>query len=79
MEEKVLAILRDFADVDNMNEVNKDTRLRADLGLNSFDFVNIAVAFESEFGISIPDDAIPELRTVGDIFALIEEKNGVNA
>ena len=78
MEEKVLTILGDFADVD-MNEVNRDTKLRADLGLNSFDFVNIAVAFEAEFGIAIPDKEIPDLRTVGDIIDLIETKEGAKA
>ncbi len=72
MEEKVLAIISDFVDVD-MNEVNSDTKLRGDLGLNSFDFVNIAVAFEKEFGVAIPDKEIPELRTIGDIVALLEE------
>ena len=61
------------------SEVTKDSKLRADLGLNSFDFVNIAVAFESEFGVSIPDKEIPELRTVGDILDLLEEKDDVKA
>ena len=71
--EAIIAIISDFVDVDPA-EVTKDSKLRADLGLNSFDFVNIAVAFESEFGVSIPDKDIPELRTVGDILALIESK-----
>ena len=45
MDEKlkaIIAIISDFVDVDP-DEVTVDSKLRSDLGLNSFDFVNIAV------------------------------------
>lgn len=76
MDEKlkaIIAIISDFVDVDP-DEVTVDSKLRSDLGLNSFDFVNIAVEVEREYNIKIPDVDIAQLKTVGDLLALVEEK-----
>ena len=43
-----------------------------ELGADSLDAVELMVAFEEEFGISVPDDDIVALRTVGDIAEYIE-------
>lgn len=76
MDEKlkaIVAIISDFVDVDP-DEVTVDSKLRSDLGLNSFDFVNIAVEVEREYNIKIPDVDIAQLKTVGDLLKLVEEK-----
>ena len=76
MDEKlkaIVAIISDFVDV-NPDEVTVDSKLRSDLGLNSFDFVNIAVEVEREYNIKIPDVDIAQLKTVGDLLKLVEEK-----
>ena len=72
--EAIIAIISDFVDVDPA-EVTVDSKLRSDLGLNSFDFVNIAVEVEREYNIKIPDVDIAQLKTVGDLLALVEEKH----
>ena len=75
MDEKlkaIVAIISDFVDVDP-DEVTVDSKLRSDLGLNSFDFVNIAVEVEREYNIKIPDVDIAQLKTVGDLLKLVEE------
>lgn len=69
--EAIIAIISDFVDVDP-TQVTKDSKLRADLGLNSFDFVNIAVEVEREYNIKIPDTDIAQLKTVGDLLDLVE-------
>ena len=71
--EAIIAIISDFVDVDPA-EVTVDSKLRSDLGLNSFDFVNIAVEVEREYNIRIPDTDIAQLKTVGDLLALVEIK-----
>jgi len=71
--EAIIAIISDFVDVDPA-EVTVDSKLRSDLGLNSFDFVNIAVEVEREYNIKIPDTDIAQLKTVGDLLALVEIK-----
>lgn len=44
-----------------------------ELGIDSLDGINIVFALENEFGIDIPDDALPTLRGVRDIAAGIEK------
>ncbi len=38
-----------------------------ELAIDSLDGINIAFALESEFGIDIPDDELPKMRSIGDI------------
>lgn len=49
-----------------------ETDLEEDMGADSLDAVELLVAFEEEFGISVPDEDILALRTVGDIAEYIE-------
>lgn len=44
-----------------------------DLGIDSLDGINIAFALENEFGIDIPDDALPSLRSVRDVCAGVQK------
>lgn len=44
-----------------------------ELGIDSLDGINIVFALENEFGIEIPDDSLPALRSVKDIAAGIEK------
>ncbi len=37
-----------------------------DLGLNSLDMIEVVIDFEKNFNITIPDDDIEKLLTVGD-------------
>lgn len=73
MLEKVIEIISEFTEV-KAEDMNKDTKLIADLGFNSFDVVNIVVEFEDEFDIEIPDEDIRELQTIGDIVKYIENQ-----
>lgn len=71
MLEKLRQILVDQTGDDHIS-INKDTVLISDLGLSSFDLVNLACAVEDEFDIEIPDRAIRQLKTVGDVVDFIE-------
>ncbi len=44
-----------------------------DLGADSLDTVELAMAFEDEFGCDIPDDAASRIVTVKDAVNLIEQ------
>ena len=74
--EAISAIISDFVDVDPA-EVTVDSKLRSDLGLTSFAFVNIAVEVEREYNIKIPDTDISQLKTVGDLLALVDNMQTV--
>lgn len=72
MIEKVIEILSEFTELKS-EDMNQDTRLIADLCLNSLDVVNVVVEFEDEFDIEIPDEKIKELQTIGDIVKFLEK------
>ena len=43
-----------------------------DLGADSLDIVELVMALEEEFGISIPDEEAENIKTVGDAVAYIK-------
>jgi acyl carrier protein len=49
------------------DQLTPETHLMKDLGADSLDALNIALRLEEAFKIKIPDDAIPNFLTVGDI------------
>lgn len=51
-----------------------DSRLEADLGINSLELAELARRCDEEFGVDIEEDDIHKLITVGDVAAYIEEK-----
>ena len=55
------------------DEVNMDSNIQDDLGADSLDVVDLITTIEDEFDISIPDEAVEEIKTVGDIVAYIEK------
>ena len=60
MLEKLTNIIREHTG-DNSIVINEDMDLKADLGLNSLDLVNLACVVEDEFDIVIPTvEIIPD-------------------
>lgn len=53
--------------------VTDASNIAEDLGADSLDLVEILMALEDEFGISIPDEAIPQIKTIKDVVAFIDE------
>lgn len=72
MIEKVIEILSEFTEM-KPEQMTRDIKLVADMGLNSLDVVNVVVAFEEEFDIEIPDRVIKDLQTIGNIVDYLEK------
>ena len=53
-------------------EITREARLIDDLGMDSLDAVELAIAVEREFNVGIAEEHIATLKTVGDISALIQ-------
>ena len=70
--EKVRDILCQQLDVEE-NDVTMESSLTDDLGADSLDLVDTLMSLEDEFDIEVPDSAIEEIKTVGDIVAYIEK------
>ena len=54
-------------------KVKKDASFVDDLGADSLDIVELVMAMEQEFDISIPDEEAERVKTVGDAVAFIKE------
>ena len=70
--EKVKAILAEQFDVEE-DKITVDTDLQEDLGADSLDVVDLITTIEDEFDLQIPDEAVEEIKTVGDIANYIEK------
>ena len=77
MIEKITKIICEHTG-NNDSTITEDTVLIADLGLNSLELVNLACIVEDEFDIEIPDRAIKDFKTVGDVIAFIEKQWRLN-
>lgn len=54
-------------------KVTMETKIVEDLGADSLDVVEMLMALEDEYGVSLPDEVAMTLHTVGDIVNYIEE------
>ena len=69
MKDTVLEVLKaHFGDKDFGDNVH----LMDDLGADEFDKVEISVALDSKLDITLDEEKILEVNTVGDLIALVE-------
>lgn len=76
MEQKeMLAKVREVV-VDQLNvdegDVTEESAFVDDLGADSLDIVELVMALEEQFGISIPDEEAETIKTVGDAVKYIQ-------
>ena len=55
-------------------QVTDQTTLRKDLDLSSLQAVTLVMDLEDEFGVTIEDEEIESLETVGDVLAMVTQK-----
>lgn len=55
------------------DEVSLEASIQDDLGADSLDVVDLITTIEDEFDISIPDEAVEDIKTVGDMVNYIEK------
>ena len=72
MLEKLIDVICRYVDIDP-SKLSEDTNIRSELGLNSLELVNIAVAIEDEFDVEIPDRAVMNIETLADAVKIIEK------
>ena len=68
--EKVRAIIAKQLDIPAEN-ITMETRLIDDLKADSLDVVELIMDMEQEYNIEIPDDELPNIRTVADILGYV--------
>jgi acyl carrier protein len=55
-------------------QIVPEARLVEDLGLDSLDAVELAIAVERKFNIEVPEEELTKLKTVADMLALVESR-----
>jgi acyl carrier protein len=70
--EKVKDLIVDQLGVD-ASKVTPEASFVEDLGADSIDIVELIMALEEEFGITISDEDAQKIRNVGDAVKYIEE------
>jgi acyl carrier protein len=69
--EGLASILNEVADV-APDDVSDEKSFTDDLDVDSLSMVEVAMAAEEKFGVKIPDDELPKLKTVGDAVNYIQ-------
>ncbi len=73
MLQEISAVIADTINCD-VATITEASSLQDDLGIDSLDAVELNMALEDKFGISISDDELAALKTVGDILKVVSEK-----
>lgn len=68
--DKVKEIIIDTLKFDG--DVTMESSLADDLQADSLDAVELAMAVEESFGVAIPDEELPNMKTVGDIVNYVD-------
>ena len=71
--ESVKSILVDQLNISE-DSVQMDSLFVDDLNADSLDMVELVIAMEQEFNISIPDEEAERIKTVGDAVEFIKSK-----
>ena len=70
--DEVKELIAEQLDVD-ADTVTVTSNIQDDLGADSLDVVDLVMSLEEEFDMEIPDEAVANIKTVGDIVKYIED------
>ncbi|MCK9300635.1 MAG: acyl carrier protein [Bacteroidales bacterium] len=70
--DKVKSIIAEKLGIE-LSQVTPAASFTNDLGADSLDTVELIMSFESEFGISIPDEEAEKISTVSDAIDYVEK------
>jgi acyl carrier protein len=73
LSERIQSVVADQLGVE-ITEVTKDASILDDLGADSLDVVELVMTLEETFNIEVPDEAIEEMRTIGDVQRFVESR-----
>ncbi len=73
VETRVVGIIIEFNEISDIDGlVSNESDFYADFGYDSLDGVELLMDIEDEFDISIPDEDVENIRTVGQLIEYIE-------
>ena len=69
--EQVIQVVGETLDVADGVELTGDTNLK-ELGADSFDLLELVTALEDEFGLTLDDDDVEKIATIGQVVDAIK-------
>ena len=72
IQERVIQIISDKLALDP-DQITPDSRFNEDLGADSLDVVELLMALEDEFGLTIDEEEAENIVTVRDVVRYIQE------
>lgn len=75
MFEQLKEIILNYVEVD-ADAITEDSRFIEDLGFNSYDFMSLLGELEQEFDITVDENQVAELHTVGEAVKYMEGLKG---
>ena len=73
---RVKEIIADKLSVDIDTVIMSETKIKDDLGADSIDVLELVMALEDEFRITVPDNLVEEVVTVQHVINLVTERAG---
>ncbi len=70
--DQIRELIAEQLDMDE-NKITMDSDIVEDLEADSLDVVDLVMSLEDAFGVEVPDEAIEDFKTVGDVVRYIEE------
>ena len=70
--EKLREIIAEQLDISE-ELIAMESNLMEDFDADSLDLVDLVMSVEDEFGVEVPEEAVENLKTVGDVVKFIEE------
>lgn len=75
---KLVAILNPLAE-GRVAHIDENTELTGELALDSLKVMDLLMAVEDEFDVSVPINMLADVKTVGDLAVQIQRAAGQNA
>jgi len=72
MKEKIIGILMDQLDL-SKEEITEGSSFVDDFEMDSLDMMEMVIEMEKATGIKIENEKLVDIKTVGDLFAYVEE------
>ncbi len=69
--EKVKTIISSYLEIDE-SEITLKSNLVDDLGVGSYDLVDMAMMVEDEFGVELPVEMLESIQTIEDVVSYID-------
>lgn len=80
MDKEFIKLKNIIADVLNVDpdEITEETTFTDDLGADSLDLYQILMGLEEEFGVTVDQEKVIDIKTVGEALELIRKEAGDN-